>query len=314
MLCSDDRSAAAVRSLPCAQDSLTVLQQRWIVEWRSTPGFETAQRSDLPLLVLISGLAARWCSPRFVTSPMVRTAFATDEGLESLRRSRAAVDRLHRVGLCRRCALSGARRSRGTLSCRASWLSAQLRSGCSSRPEAQSETLRPPAHGPPLDRSQRHAGRPVAAGRSQSRQSARRRARRRMDRLRRITCAGSSRSAATKRCVGLNVVRRSRARGGRFAVRRWRRTRACSPHRSGSGAGLSRLHRVFAGSAQRAVRRLSRPAVFSIDEFFTVGAEPEAAERLRHQPSGPAAAICSRTRCRPNRATRPSRTTSTPSR
>lgn len=82
LLFSDDRSAATPAAFR-ARKTLNVLHQPWIVEWRSTPGFETAQRSDLPLIVLISGLAATLILASFVTSTMARRP-ESDAGLESL--------------------------------------------------------------------------------------------------------------------------------------------------------------------------------------------------------------------------------------
>ncbi len=82
LLFSDDQSATTAAAFR-ARKSLNVLQQQWTVEWRSTPGFDTAQRSDLPLIVLIAGLAATLILAAFVTSKMMRQP-RNDAGLESL--------------------------------------------------------------------------------------------------------------------------------------------------------------------------------------------------------------------------------------
>jgi PAS domain S-box-containing protein len=83
LLYSDDQSSTSAAAFR-AQKSLNILQQKWIVEWRSTPGFETAQRSDVPLIVLIAGLATTLILAAFVTSTMIRRQPESDAGLESL--------------------------------------------------------------------------------------------------------------------------------------------------------------------------------------------------------------------------------------
>ena len=71
LLYADDTSLTATSTF-AARKTLTVLQQQWIVEWRGTSVFEAAQRSDWPLIVLVSGLAATLALGTFVTLLMVR--------------------------------------------------------------------------------------------------------------------------------------------------------------------------------------------------------------------------------------------------